>query len=641
MRASAGLGAVAVLAAVGVGMIGPACAKKRTRGVEVSLPASVPAVSRTATTGGAETTPRMEWAIGTSGSFVVGIEAGAMVGITEGRVKLSDGSEIDVRARVLRVTGDVGAENLPEPTSIVARMGRWLGFSRAALTQRWSAAPATRSGGAPEGERNVAPVLLVEVTSPPEMASTGGGVATGEIGGRSVRVRWLGKVERTDAIARVFERALGEAETESPWIKAALVLAERSPLTRWRSRLARGVLLGPEGVSEEGAGVEDTFDDPVVEALARTVEAQWIAGLSRLAAEDAVTARRVVERLCATLDFGGGVIAPAWPMDMEGMTELVSVLLEPGSPAVHATAWLDAAPNVLCWVIDDAGSKDAGTGAPEGTVGVANLMQSPLAAWADAKTSVGGPHIIAVSPRSVRLVPTGGAPRDEGAAVQLEAEVAVRGVRTRVQAGDLSFEPTVYSSRVPALAPGISIASMHPDWSLPAWLVAGQDMEYSKRLGAWGDGTGRGEGASGMVYRGVDAPLERGTSMPDRWLLFLEVVDRTESPDGFVRVWLGPSGRSRCVLKVMRDGRVLDESPPGVEAVAGDIPRLARVVETARGWTCWLSLPSSAIEADGLLRLGVERVDGDGVRMAWPRPMLPWQREPGRLAIGTETWGDR
>jgi hypothetical protein len=35
----------------------------------------------------------------------------------------------------------------------------------------------------------------------------------------------------------------------------------------------------------------------------------------------------------------------------------------------------------------------------------------------------------------------------------------------------------------------------------------------------------------------------------------------------------------------------------------------------------------------------VVRVDGRGRRSAWPRPMLPWQDEPGRAALDTRAWG--
>jgi hypothetical protein len=569
-----------------------------------------------------------------------------MRNLPDTRIALSDGSVLEVRAHRLRVTAATD-ERGPEATSVGARMGWWLGVSGAALTQRWSATPATRAGRGSADAESGATVLLVDVGGASEGIRANGSVVTGEIAGRPLRVRWMGPVERTATTERVFGRALDEAAMESSWVRAALVLAERSPLTRWRSRLARGVLLGPESgpgddpnaAPDEKGG--DVFDDPVVEALARTIEAQWAVGLSRLASEDAAAARRVVERLCTTLDFGGGVMAPGWPMDAERLTGLVNLLLEPGLEVGDAAAWLDDAPDVLCWVIDDAGGADAATGAPEGTIGVANLMERPVASWVESASARGGPHIVAVSPRSVRPVPTGATPANEGSPLRLQAETAARGVRTRLQVGEMSFDPTVYSRRVPALAPGITIGSLHADWSLERWLLAGQDMEYSMRLGAWGAGGGGGDATTGLVYRGVDAPLERGASMPDRWLVFLDVVDRVEETEGFVRVWLGPSGRSRCVLKVMRDGRVLDESPSAPGGAAGDIPRLARVVETARGWTCWLSIPPSAIDSDGLLQVGIEQVDGRGARSSWPRPMLPWQREPGRLGIGTSTWSDR
>jgi hypothetical protein len=140
----------------------------------------------------------------------------------------------------------------------------------------------------------------------------------------------------------------------------------------------------------------------------------------------------------------------------------------------------------------------------------------------------------------------------------------------------------------------------------------------------------------------VDAPLESGVSPPNRWLLFLELnrpQARRQSAEEmvteeFVRVWFGPFGRGGIVLRVMPDGRVIDESP----ARGDDVPRLARAAATPNGWTCWVPIPASAIEADGVLRVGIERVDQRGVRSTWPRPSLPWQREPARLAIDTRSW---
>jgi hypothetical protein len=107
-----------------------------------------------------------------------------------------------------------------------------------------------------------------------------------------------------------------------------------------------------------------------------------------------------------------------------------------------------------------------------------------------------------------------------------------------------------------------------------------------------------------------------------------------------LRVWFGPFGRSTAVLRVLPDGRVIDETGPGL-AMGRDVPRVARVARSDHGWSCWVALPLSAIEKDGTVRIGLERVDRRGVRTSWPRPSLPWQQEPSRIAIDTTIWGER
>ncbi|MEM7622954.1 MAG: hypothetical protein AAF235_07090, partial [Planctomycetota bacterium] len=57
-------------------------------------------------------------------------------------------------------------------------------------------------------------------------------------------------------------------------------------------------------------------------------------------------------------------------------------------------------------------------------------------------------------------------------------------------------------------------------------------------------------------------------------------------------------------------------------------------------WTADIAIPDWAIEDDGTLILGITRTMQDGTRAAWPRPMLPWQREPGRIRIDLDAWND-
>src|SRR6185369_5690677 len=110
-----------------------------------------------------------------------------------------------------------------------------------------------------------------------------------------------------------------------------------------------------------------------------------------------------------------------------------------------------------------------------------------------------------------------------------------------------------------------------------------------------------------------------------------------------LRLWLGPFGAPIAVLKVTPDGSMTDESvfaagtDPPAEAV---LQRPIRVSRQADRWTAWIPIPKGAIGSDGVLRFALERLDERGIRSSWPRAMLPWQREPGRAAVGTGAWGD-
>ncbi len=56
------------------------------------------------------------------------------------------------------------------------------------------------------------------------------------------------------------------------------------------------------------------------------------------------------------------------------------------------------------------------------------------------------------------------------------------------------------------------------------------------------------------------------------------------------------------------------------------------------GWSSVVRVPESVIEPDGTLHIAVERIDADGNRSTWPRPVLPNQLEPGRATIRLVPW---
>ncbi len=184
---------------------------------------------------------------------------------------------------------------------------------------------------------------------------------------------------------------------------------------------------------------------------------------------------------------------------------------------------------------------------------------------------------------------------------------------------------------IPALPPGATIGPLAADWTMATWLAAdpgplalpGPQWVTIGRIGRLGTPGEDREGASG-------------------WSLYLECL-MGEGSDGrflkpdeageFVRVWLGPFGRPTAVFRATTAGVLIDETQgPGAEPV-GEVRRLDD------RWVCRVAIPERSVDADGTIRVGVERTDARGQHSAWPRPMLPWQPEPGRAAISTSAWG--
>jgi hypothetical protein len=55
-------------------------------------------------------------------------------------------------------------------------------------------------------------------------------------------------------------------------------------------------------------------------------------------------------------------------------------------------------------------------------------------------------------------------------------------------------------------------------------------------------------------------------------------------------------------------------------------------------WLAIVPIPDDAVENETIVRLSLTRISPSGVRSSWPRAMLPWQSEPGRLALDLGAW---
>jgi hypothetical protein len=466
-------------------------------------------------------------------------------------------------------------------------------------------------------------------------------------GPRAVPLDW---VEADEELGRrVLSRATGVVELDRDRAELLAELVEpvrQSPMERWRAeaildatRLA-GAATGDASMAPGVVRVRRAGDE-VVDLLAEQTRRRWHAALGRLAQVDAGLAIRLAQRLTGLVRFppigdpagaapGRSVVAPAWPRDERSSLDLVQELLDPRvdaqGVALRAGAFAAALTPAVAWVIDDAGQREGLLGRAVSLIGAANLGDAPVAASAQGPEESAGPGagLLTLPPGSAGVIdaPTPAQLRDGGESL----------ATVRVRVGEASLARRVASRTVPVRPPGLSTGAFAPDWTNDTWLRAAGEAPAQPEA--------RAEVAA-MVLR-------RGSGAEASWTLFVEA--RADEPragepiGGGVRLWAGPFGRANSVLAVLPDGRVFDQTRA---ARAGSVPSKpegeptgrVEVVQNEGRWMAWIPLPSSAIEPDGTLRLGIERTDDRGRRWAWPRAMLPWQVEPGRAALNTGAWG--
>jgi hypothetical protein len=412
-----------------------------------------------------------------------------------------------------------------------------------------------------------------------------------------------------------------------------------SPLRRWRFHLLMAGLR-PESRPPAELDLREpipglggvVFEDPILEALARQTEARWQVALGNLWLADAELADRLKRRLVAAVDFGDRILAPAWPTSQEDLDALLNDLLDPRvKPQYHAEralAWLEARPAAAAWVIDDAGLRDAQTGRPVAACGIANLTERATLAWASLDDWSGAANLTTVSALSAVRIPVV-AP---DAAFLPGSEQTRAASRLTLNAGQWQAQRSVFWRQAPASPPGLRIDPLIGDWTMNAW-IAGEPDATMLPPSDWA--------TAALLYRAEIAATQE-SSARSQWMLMVECrTGPMPSPDQeTLRIWAGPLGAPTIALKVTASGIILDERAPD-QGLRGDFGT-ARIIraDAPPKWTAHIPIPQRAIEGDGVLRLGIERRDSRGARSAWPRPMLPWQTEPGRLPINTSAWGD-
>lgn len=508
------------------------------------------------------------------------------------RVALDDGHEPAVRYFRVEATGWTDAG--------------WIG-----LVPRYRATPAERAGAGPGG-------WFALIAMPLEAVSQGLW-----FGSERFEVNWLPDPERAALEAEgrpLWQSPVPEEARSAPEVAAALRALAGDPFQAWRARLVRDGLAptggddrtGPEGTDLAGLR-EDlaTADgDRFLAELARHHEARWQLILGRMALIDPGAAERMRRRLGGVVRVDGRWL-PMWAPDAPDLRALQLDLLSPWvddeTRVLRALGWLDFRPRALAWVIDDAGDAGPDESRLTATLGVLSLPARPAPLLVEVGGNFGAPSLDT-------------APSHESMTVRAGVPVVDRhadGLRTTAIPLRVGSSPATVAgiAAVPrALPPGVRIGPLLRAWTMGALLALDPALEAVPP-----------HAATGVLRRGADARGGPG----EGWSLYLECRAPAGAADA-VTVWVGPYGVPRGVWRIGRDG--------SVHRLFGfsDLARVT-VVPTADGWALDAVLPASAVDDDGVLRLGLTR-ELDGVRTSWPRRMTPGQDEPGRLPVDLSAW---
>lgn len=559
---------------------------------------------------------------------------------------------------------DAGSEPGPGTASSgapgTAGSERWLeGFPGVAanINATWRTAPADRAPpllnppGQPgvESSARTQGVWIAVLEMPEDGAGQGLWLAS-----RRVPIGWLMAPPYRPSGAE--PAGLAPRESHARLIET-LTPALRSPFLRWRARLTLRAA-GYEGWRTAGA-----MTDAVTERLAQQIEDEWSFGLDALAATDPATERRLRDHLAGLVVLASSPEEPAaratvaWAPDLAAIERIKSVLLRAGDPPdarigrVHD--WLRGEPSVGAWVIDDAGLFDGGTLRPMATIGLVRLggVEGELVAFGTSEADGRAQSVLRVEPSASASLTIGVPPIEPdraGATPGRSAQIGIGAWRTERRLLDRAAE---------VRPPGLPIEPLLEDWTMTSWWA-----------NAMSDPEGPLPPPAAVPFAAVltrtaarharTAPAGFGpnaSGMPDEWTLYMEAASPS-SPTGpdagpfdagpdEVRLWIGPRFSPLAVCTVRSDGSFETAGPVG-RTIRADVLRWN--AGDHERWGAWVRLSVACFEhADPVrgggprttLRLGIERTDPLGRRSAWPRPMTPWQTEPGRLRIDVAAWG--
>lgn len=468
------------------------------------------------------------------------------------------------------------------------------------------------------------------------------GTAAVSIGPATVAVRWLEDPWRAAAragLAPADFRDDAEA-TVNPWAspvpeawrhEQTLIEALRGPAadveSAWRVRLALAGLVPVDPAApplqravslDVLAGVAEPESRDALDDIADLVTARWQSALLRAWSIDPVLAadlRRALAGAARLPDADADDrVVPMWTLDAAVAAEILALLSEPGDDrgiAERLSAQLDALPAAAAWVIDHAGPEAAPP-----TLGVVNLAgRSGLAACTGGSGRAVGQEALPLGPGESGLIQPVLASRGPATSEPLRVTLSLwSGVR------EVAVRP------VPVRPPGLGMGPLFDDLTMPAFLgIAAAEEPVAlpptvttvARLERRAPPDGRG-GAAG----------------PEAWCLTIECLAPEPIPGDEVVIYLGPVAAPTGVLSVRRDGVITPLHH------ANDAARWTPVPQESSRWVVVVPLPASALTDPKALQIAVVRRDDSGRRSAWPLPMLPWQRDPGRITLDLTAWGE-
>lgn len=451
------------------------------------------------------------------------------------------------------------------------------------------------------------------------------------IGDTAVSATWLGpRFARGAALSGPWSAAPPPRQAT-----AALLPLQADPGGHWRRLLALGELGDRAAHDRPDPGLPE----PIATAAAHRADV-WAAALRRAEAVAPQRAAALRRALVQPVTFPDGQTRPVFALGGRTLEDLRTALLTGSSQSAKLAIEqaLQNAPSLVAWMIDDGGPLD-NQGLRLVTFGAAVLGPEPSTALAQQLGTAGVRQAEVLPPGQAATLTAGVRPLPDPDPLRPE-----RPAPLRVTAAGQTQELAPITVMPPARPPGMPLGPLLHDWTMASWLSGIDALQALPPENAR---------CAALLHRGV-VRTQRGagpqvSSSRPVWTLYIEClrpprppgggVEPRDAPLDSVTVWLADG----IALRVDERGAVRAESGPTPASLG--IPSRLPVSDDGERWSVSLPVPDAVIETETLneeprpvLRVGLVRTDALGRRTAWPRRMLPDQREPSRLAIDLGGW---